>query len=90
MPQRLLSNKATAWHNTLSAEKPCLIFSMLLGLVSGFDIVDIGARLDSQEEMGKVGSTLGLLPPASVDVCTTPVMAKLVQQVSFRIFPKQL
>lgn len=51
---------------------------MLLGLVSGFDIVDVGIRLGSQEETRKVGSTLGLLPPVSVVVCTTPAIAQLM------------
>ena len=57
---------------------PCLIFSMLLGLVSGADILDDGARLGSQAETGKVGSMLGLLAPVSVVVCITSTIVKLV------------
>ena len=41
-------------------------------------LLDVGARLYSQEETGKVGSTLSLLLPVSVVVCTTLVMVKLV------------
>ena len=79
MPERrLLSSKATAWPNKPCSEIPCLIFSILLDLVSGFDIVDVGIRLGSQEETRKVGSTLGLLPPVSVVVCTTPTIAQLM------------
>lgn len=79
MPERrLLSSKATAWPDKPCSEIICLIFSILLGLVSGFDIVDVGIRLGSQEETRKVGSTLGLLPPVSVVVCTTPTIAQLM------------
>ena len=51
---------------------------MLLGLGSDFDIMDVGAYLGSQEEMRKIESTLGLLPPVAVVVCTTPAIANLV------------
>ena len=52
--------------------------SMLLDLVSGFNIKDVGFHLDSQEETEKVGSTVGLLLPVSLVLRTTPVIAKLV------------
>ena len=51
---------------------------MLLCLASDFDIMDVGAYLGSQEEMRKIESTLDLVPPVAVVVCTTPAIAKVV------------
>lgn len=55
---------ATVCLDKSSAKIACLIFSILLGLVSGFDMPD-----KVPVWIHKVESTCGLLPPVSVVVC---------------------
>ena len=87
MPERrLFFIRAIVWPYKSCAELLCLRFSMLLGLVSGFNIVDVGVHLGWWEAMGKVGSTPDLLWWASVVVSATHLVTKLVLQDSLRFF----
>lgn len=51
---------ATVCLDKSSAKIACLIFSILLGLVSGFDMPDISARLDSQGGINTGSATTSL------------------------------